>query len=323
MIATTYKPDWSFVRKYSGVYQLNPAGDVVAHYRDNIPSWVIRPYDENDFLEQGINDWGSHKKGDSFDFWASGLLWIAPSNDRLEMTEDTRYVYDSDSNQVVAMVMVHPIRSGGELSLAGAFKATPEGISYYDLRQYDLMSGIAASGVVKSKITARAGSNYFTAMELIYPFSVNNQTKYVWFVPVYYQSTNSNLIGLAGLGIVDAQSADKVVVEYTGAGVSGEKLIEQTKESFRALYATAAGTGKPTFGALNCTLVAKYDFYTKDGNTRQWLVVKIATGEREVLVRSDMLDDLTLLKIQELKKGDSFGLEVDDNGVVKNIFFFK
>ncbi|MFA5009466.1 MAG: hypothetical protein WC534_02750 [Candidatus Paceibacterota bacterium] len=317
LVLTAYHPDMNFVRRYDGVYQIDQHGEVVDHLKKDIPSWMIKPYDEQAFLEQGIQDWGSHKRGDSFDFWAGGFLSIPPSNDRLEMNEDTRFIYDPDTNQIVAMVMVNPIRDSGSLSLAGAFKATSEGITYYDLRNYDLMSGVTASGVVKSKITARSGSNYYTACELLYPIKVNNETKYAWFVPIYYQNAANNQIGLAGLGIVDAQSADKVVVEYTGEGISGEGFIKKTKESFQALYGQNENTVSYT-GAIDITFLSRYDPYVTNGNTREWIIVSTVSGERTFLVQSELLSDQTMLKIQQAKPGDVFALEIDGN-VVKKI----
>lgn len=316
---TAFRPDLGYVRKYAGVYQIDEHGEVIEHYQDNVPKWMLKPFDEDGFLEAGIRDWGEHKRGDGFDWLAGGLLWVAPSNDRLQITEDTRYVYDPDTDQVVAMVMVNPIREKGELSLAGAFKATSDGITYYDLRKYDLMSGVAASGVVKSKITARSGSSYYTAMELLYPVKVNNQTKYVWFVPIYYKSESSKLIGLAGLGIVDAQSADKVVVEYTGEGVTGESLIKKAKESFRNLYESNGQSNQLSSGSFNATFVSKYDFYTKEGSARGWIVVGTTNGNRELLIRSDLLTDSSMLKIQKIKPGDILEIEIDENNVVKKI----
>ncbi|MBP6914400.1 hypothetical protein KBB74_02810 [Candidatus Parcubacteria bacterium] len=316
-VLTTYKLNTFFVRKYSGLYNIDKNGDIIQKYdTSNIPNWVIEPYDEGNFLEKGITDWGGHKRGNEFDLWAGGFLWIPPSNDRLAITEDTRYVYDPDTNQIVAMVMVHPIREKGELSLAGAFKVTPKGIYYYDLRSYDLMSGIAASSVVKSKITARASSDYFTAMELIYPLKVGNETKYVWFVPIYYTNPNSNVIGLAGLGIVDAQSADKVIIEYTGEGVTGEKLIKKAKESFRNLYGEKRLVSANEDGLINGTIVYKLIPYVKDGNTRQWLTIKTSAGYEDFLINSNLLDDETLLKIQKLEAGKSIQFKVDNNNIV-------
>jgi hypothetical protein len=321
MIMTTYQPDSFFVRKYSGIYELNPRGDVINKYDRDIPKWIIEPYDEQVFLEQGIADWGNHRRGDGFDLWAGGVLGIAPSNDRLAITEDTRYVYDPDTDQIIAMVMVHPIRDKGELSLAGVFKVTSKGIFYYDLKQYDLMSGIAASSVTKSKITARANSNYFTAMELLYPLQVDNQTRYAYFVPIYYTNVNSNVIGLAGLGIVDAQSADKVIVEYTGEGVTGETLIKKAKESFRNLYRTGGTTGGvPTVsGTINGTLINKYEPYVKNGNTQQWVYVKTKSGYAEYLIRSDLLNDPAMLKIQKLQPGETVELSVDNSNIVSSV----
>jgi hypothetical protein len=148
---------------------------------------------------------------------------------------------------------------------------------------------------------------------------VNNQTKYVWFVPIYYRSESSRLIGLAGLGIVDAQSADKVVLVYTGEGVTGESLIKRAKESFRNLYDSNGQSQQLSSGSFNATFISKYDFYTKEGSTREWIVVKTTNGERELLIRSDFLTDASILKIQKIKPGDVLEIETDENNVVKKI----
>lgn len=315
-VLTTFKKDMFFVRKYTGLYELDKEGDVIQKYDNtNIPKWIIEPYDENNFLEKGISDWGGHKRGTGFDIWAGGFLWIPPSNDRLAITEDTRYIYDPDSDQIVAMVMVHPIREKGELSLAGAFKVTPQGIFYYDLKSYDLMSGIAASSVVKSKITARASSDYFTRMELLYPLKVGNETKYVWFVPIYYTNPNSNVIGLAGLGIVDAQSADKVIIEYTGEGVTGETLIKKAKESFRNLYGQGKGIILDS-DTIKGTILSKSAPYVKNCNTKQWLLIKTSSGNEEFLIDSAILDDWTLLKANKLREGETIEFKADNYNIV-------
>ncbi|GMX58554.1 MAG: hypothetical protein MCSN_2080 [Candidatus Microsyncoccus archaeolyticus] len=315
-VLTTFKKDIFFVRKYTGLYELNKEGDVIQKYDNtNIPKWIIEPYDENNFLEKGIADWGAHKRGTGFDLWAGGFLWIPPSNDRLAITEDTRYIYDPDSNQIVAMVMVHPIREKGELSLAGAFKVTPQGIFYYDLKSYDLMSGIAASSVVKSKITARASSDYFTRMELLYPLKVGNETKYAWFVPIYYTNPNSNVIGLAGLGIVDAQSADKVIIEYTGEGVTGETLIRKAKESFRNLYGQGKGVVLDS-DTIKGTILSKTPPYVKDCNSKQWLLIKTSSGNEEFLIDSAILDDKTLLKANKLQVGETIEFKADNYNII-------
>jgi hypothetical protein len=307
------------VRKYSGVYLLDQKGDVIQKYETNVPSWLIKPYDEQGFLEAGIADWGSHRRGDGFDLFAGGFLNTPPSNDRLAITEDTRYVYDPDTQQIVALVMVHPIRENGERSLTGVFKATSKGVYYYDLSKYDLLSGVAASGTVKSKLTAGAGTNYETAMELIYPLKVNNQTRYVWFVPIYAHTTGTGLITLAGLGIVDAQSQDKVVVEYTGNGIGGEALIRKAKESFRNLYRSDSASSASISGEINGTVSIKYEPYVKDGNTRQWFTVSTSSGKYTYLARDDFLDDETILKIQKIETNQEIRFEADNNNIVKKI----
>ena len=303
MAMTSYVVDWLGVRHYNGIYLLDQQGNIIAHYKDEIPNWLIQPFDEESFLEGGIAAWGGHKRGDGFDLFAGGFLWIPPSPDRLAISEDTRYVYDPDTGQVVALIMIHSVREKGELSLAGAFKVTSKGIFYYDLKGYNLMSGNAASGIIQSKITARTGTRYFTAMELIYPLKVKNETKFVWFIPVYFENLETHQIGLAGLGLVDAQAADKVIIEYTGEGITGPTLIKKAKESFRALYGEKV---VPETRQVTGKVLEIYPPYIKNGNTHQWILLETSKGERlEVLLNTEILSDEEWLKIQKLKIGDT------------------
>ena len=54
--------------------------------------WMTQIYDE-DWLENMINEFGGFRRGNGFDYFAGGFLWIVPpSQDRFQMTEDTRYV---------------------------------------------------------------------------------------------------------------------------------------------------------------------------------------------------------------------------------------
>jgi hypothetical protein len=316
---TTYRTNMLGVREYSGVYVIDQGGNIIDHHVKDLPAWLIQPFDEQSFLEGGVDSWGGTKRGGGFDVLAEGFLWIPPSQDRLAIAEDTRYIYDPDLKQVVAMIMIYPVRDGGDLSLAGAFKVTPKGISYYDLKQHNMMSGKVAGGIVKSKITARAGTNYFTAMELLYPVRVGDSTRYAWFVPIYFQSQDGGgLMGLAGLGLVDAQEPNKVTIQYTGEGVTGATLVRRAKQSFRTLYGEAA---VPTsdLKTVDGELVEKQEPYTREGNTRQWLTVETSEGRLDVLVKAELLSDAELLKIQKAKVGDTLTLDVDRDNVVRRV----
>lgn len=314
---TKFYLDMMSVRHYAGIYQIDENGAIINEYQSNFPSQMIKIYDEDNFLEAGISDWGNYRKEGGFDLFAGGCLWIPPSNDRLEITEDTRYIYDSDTKEIVAINMVNPIRDNGKLSLAGAFKTNSSGIYYYDLRDFNLMSGYSASSIVESKITARSGSTYSTAMELIYPIVINGETRYAWFVPIYYKSENTGLRGLAGLGIVDAQSPDKVAIVYTGDGSTGTELIHQAKEAFKSLYFD--GTPYSSLEMINATLISMYDPYVKEGNTMRWIIINTELGINEALVDSSVLSNEQLLDIQKLQIGDSFELKINNNNIVERV----
>jgi len=318
---TSYHPNAGFVWEYNGVYQLDKQGNIINHFIDQVPSYMAKPYDE-EFLERGIKDRGGYNRGGSYDFWAGGFFWISPSNDRTDISEDTRVVYDPDTKQPVAMVMVHPIReNGGRLSLAGTYVADSKGIRYHDLSTFNLMSGNAASGIVQSKITARSGTTLTTAGELLYPICrINNQTIYGWVVPIYYNNPNGQ-IGLAGVGIVNAQSANDVIIKYTENGVSGMLLYKEARESFESLYKGSGFIKTTTNSSINVTMVAKYEPYVTNGNTRQWIIVSIGQDKVPCLIKNEEISDQEMLKIQQLKEQDKFTITIDDNNIIKNINF--
>lgn len=233
---TTYKPTMRGVHEFGGLYLLTPGGRFEEKYTKKIPSWLIQPYPETEFLEEGIKDWGEYRDGDSFSYWAESSIFSPASSDRVQMSEDSRYILNPDTNRIEIMTMVHPVRDRGELTLAGVFMTTSDEITYYDLSKYNLMSGVAAGNAVQSKLQNPNTGKYFTAMELLYPINISdNETKHAYFVPIYF-SGNDGYIKLEGLGIVDAQNANNVVVEYAGNGLTGTELVRKTKESFRALF---------------------------------------------------------------------------------------
>ena len=321
MAMTTYRLEINGVHTYTGVYLMDQRGNIIDFYSGEVPNWLIQPFDEQGFLEKGVSDWGSNRKDEGLDFWAGGMLWVAPSNNRIEMTEDTRYIYDPDTQSVVAIAMTHPIRDDGELSLAGAFKATSSGITYYDLSQYNLKSGDTAGDTLLRQINARAGTEYFTEMELLYPLKVGNTIKQVWFVPIYFRNTESDLIGLAGLGLIDAQASNIMAIEYTEGGLTGASLVEKAKDSFIAV-SSGISDESPTIQSQTTkgTLVAQLPSYTRSGTTCQWLTVNTQEGNINILVKANAdLTDAEMFIVQSLKIGDTISFVVDDQMVVKEI----
>jgi hypothetical protein len=91
-----------------------------------IPNWMSYVYDEV-CIENMIDEKGSLLRGDGFDYFAGRFLWIIdPSQDRFQMTEDTRYVVDTETDDVVALVCVNPAEK--QRTMAGVLKATREGV---------------------------------------------------------------------------------------------------------------------------------------------------------------------------------------------------
>ncbi len=80
------------------------------------PKWITQAYSE-EWLERQVTRWGSYRRGSGFDLFAGGFLWfIAPSNDRLEMSEDTRYILNPENTDRRG---IHMCSSNNKFKCAG------------------------------------------------------------------------------------------------------------------------------------------------------------------------------------------------------------
>jgi len=261
VLTATNVEQWSFVTLPKGVYVYNEYGQVEEFYSmKDMPDWVTQRYDEG-WLESMINAWGGHKRGDGFDVWAGGFLWIPASTNRVEMSDDTRWIIDPDSNQIVAIVSVDPV--GQVQTMSGVFKATKEGILYYDVSTLGIKSGLQAQNVVGSHILKTTTGLFEPQMPLMY--MING--RYAWFVPINWHVTEKEAqseqetIKLAGLAIVDAVDLDHYSMVMTSEGYQGAALVAEAKRKF------LSGEVVPqTEKTVSGTIEAKFS-YVNNGNT--------------------------------------------------------
>jgi len=263
-IVARYEVGFDLIRRYAGLIIYDSKGDVIESYSTlpTVPNWVTQVYDE-DWVEGMINEWGGLRRGASFDYWAGGFLWVVPpSRDRVHMSEDTRYIVDPETGDVVAMVMVHPVAS--ERTLAGVFKATREGIFFYDYSQDRYISGITAEDIVEGKLPKPATGLYYAEMPLLYPVEVSDGVfRLAWYVPIYWREgtrTADETIYLAGFAIIDALDINTVVINIAGGGLSSEQLVRSTRLDFLKLF------GAVTYVKLDTTVVDRQE-YVRDGIT--------------------------------------------------------
>ncbi len=274
-VLARYRVGFDLIRRYNGLLIYGPNGEVVNEYSrlSDVPNWVTQVYDE-DWLENMINEWGNFRRGESFDYWAGGFLWIIPpSRDRVEMSEDTRYILDPDTGDLIAMVCLNPVTS--ERTLAGIFKATRQGIFFYDYSKNNYISGVTAQDVVEGKLPKPAAGYYYATMPLLYPVQVGEgDFRLAWYVPIYWSETaerrEGETIYLAGFAIVDAQNINYISIKMTGGGMKGEELVRSTRTEFLGLF------GKITYIELNTTVLNKSE-YVKDGVTHIVLHVDNST----------------------------------------------
>jgi hypothetical protein len=222
-----------------------------------------------------IDEFGNFRRGNGFDYFAGGFLWIIPpSQDRFQMTEDTRYVVDPETNDVVALVCVNPAEN--QRTLSGVFKATREGVLYYDLKQLNYISGLTAEDLVEGRLPKPATGNYYAVMPLLYTVEVTpGNNRLAWYVPIYWneQSGESDeTIYLAGFAIIDAQDTNKIASTINQEGITSKELVQQTRLEYTKLF----GVNIITDIEVSANVLNTYE-YVQDGSTHIILNINNAT----------------------------------------------
>jgi len=262
-VVTRYNVGLDLIKRYETPIIYHSQGNLSQETKSisEIPLWITQIYDES-WLEEMINEMGCFRRGEGFDYWAGGFLWvIPPSRERFQMTEDTRYIMDPESSDVVALVCVNPV--GNQRTLAGVFKATRSGIFFYDFRAYNYISGITAEDMVEGRLPKPAAGMYDAEMPLLYPVNVLGNIRLAWYVPIYWREGTweaEETIYLAGFAIVDAAEANKIAITINGEGLTSRQLIQNTRLDFVKLFGTVG------LIQLNTTVVGKYEF-VEDGTT--------------------------------------------------------
>lgn len=278
-VVTQYNLGFDFIKRYEAPTAYDAHGNLVASPQglSDVPSWITQVYDEA-WLEEMINEMGTFSRGGAFDYFAGGFLWIVPpSQDRFEITEDTRYVVDPASTDVVALVCVNPVEN--QRTLSGVFKATPSGIQYYDFKQSNYISGLTAEDLVEGRLPKPATGTYTAIMPLLYTVDIGGGTqRLAWYVPIYWyegydESGNGDeTVYLAGFAVVDAQDTNKISLAINEEGISSEQLVRQTRLDFIKLFGGTVNADS----TVNAKVVKSFQ-YVQNGLTHIVLNLNDAT----------------------------------------------
>lgn len=293
-----------------GVLAERPAGPIIYYqgqtptYYDTIndaPDWLPRAYSE-DWLERQVDRWGSHRRGAIFDFWAGGILWVPPSNDRLEMSEDVRYILNPDSMKIEALVVAHPIVA--ELSLKGVFRGTATGVVFHDYSDRNFIAGQAAIDNIVGSLTKPSQGHYEGAMPLLYPITIGNETKWTWYCPIYFyrtvtdESTVVTNIELHSLAMIDATDARTYFIQDSAGGYIGEELVQMTKAGYAELFGASIDTPTGNETVITSDVLGRW-IYDDDGTSN--IVLQTNSTEAEFIIGTvddmnytDWLDLLTI-----------------------------
>ena len=303
VLTATQVQQWTFVAQPKGVYVYNELGQVENSYSMNqMPDWATQRYDEG-WLKGMISVWGATRRGNGFDVFARGFAWIPASTNRVEISDDARWIVVPDTNKITALV---PVDFVGEVqTMAGMFKTVDNGIEYYDTTGLDIKSGLQAQNVVESHILMPTTGAYEAEMPLIYPVNGEN----AWFVPIYWrtaqgQSTSEQAtIKLTGLGIVDAVDLDHYTIVMTGEGYQGAALVAEAKRRFEI------GTVQPSNEkTVTGTLDDRFS-YVNSGNT----IYVLTINQTDYAARTQNLDFATVGRIEKLHVGESVTIIVNSN----------
>ena len=267
-VVTRYEFGFDLVRRYATPLAYDSQGVLVNEPIDRaeIPDWMSQVYDEV-WIEDMVNEMGGLRRSEGFDYFAGGFLWIvAPSRDRFEMTEDTRYVVDPETEEVVALMCVNPI--GNQRTLSGVFKATRESVVFHDFKTLNYISGMTAEDLIEGRLPKPATGNYYAVMPLLYSVEVApGNFRLGWYIPVYWYENSGEFdydetIYLAGFAIVDAQDTNKIALTINEEGITSEQMVRQTRIDFIKLF----GSGEETNIKLTANVLNSYN-YVLDGLT--------------------------------------------------------
>jgi hypothetical protein len=317
-VVARYHVGFDLIRRYAGLVVYDSEGSVIQSYLElqSVPVWATQVYDE-DWMEHMINEWGTFRRDESFDYWAGGFLWIIPpSRDRVEMSEDTRYIVDPETDSIVAMVMVNPVAS--ERTLAGVFKATKEGLFFYDYQQEKYISGITVEDIVEGKLPKPAAGYYNAEMPLLYPIEIAEGVfRLAWYTPIYWREgtgTPDETIYLSGFAIIDALDINTVTINLAGSGLSSEQIVRTTRLDFMKLF------GAVTSVHLD-TVVEDRQEYVRSGVSH--VVLRVANVTYQWIEATP--DDLPSEQWYELlltEMGDTITADIEKRGDTWTIIDF-
>jgi hypothetical protein len=273
-VVTRFNIGFDLVKRYETPAAYDSQGNVQYEPKkaSDIPEWMTQVYDE-DWLENMINEMGGFRRGSGFDYWSGGFLWIIPpSRDRFQMTEDTRYIVAPETSDVVALVCVNPV--GNQRTLSGVFKATREGVLFYDFSLSNYISGMTAEDLVEGRLPKPATGSYYAMMPLLYEVEISpGNNRLAWYVPIYWYEESGQedeTVYLSGFAIVDASDTNKIALTINAEGITSEQLVRKTRLDFIKLF------GVTTYLELNASVLGKYE-YVEEGTTHIVLHLDNAT----------------------------------------------
>jgi Ca2+/Na+ antiporter len=273
-VVTRFNIGFDLVKRYETPVAYDSQGSVQYEPKkaSDIPEWMTQVYDE-DWLENMINEMGGFRRGSGFDYWSGGFLWIIPpSRDRFQMTEDTRYIVAPETSDVVALVCVNPV--GNQRTLSGVFKATREGVLFYDFTLSNYISGMTAEDLVEGRLPKPATGSYYAMMPLLYEVGISSgNNRLAWYVPIYWYEESGQedeTVYLSGFAIVDASDTNKIALTINAEGITSEQLVRKTRLDFIKLF------GVTTYLELNASVLGKYE-YVEEGTTHVVLHLDNAT----------------------------------------------
>ncbi len=234
-------------------------GEVLQSYSqdeiDQAPSYAVQVYSEW-WLEEMVDIWGLYRDTrttSNVNFFA----WFPrASNDRFEISDDTRYIVDPDNtDNIIAVIATNPINT--DKSLHGLLVVKPNNFTYFDLRDSGYISLITARKLAEGLIVAPSGGWHESGMPIPYALNTTVGARMAWYVPVYW--TDGSIYRLAYFTIIDAKDVNVIATTDATTGISGEEIVKQTRIKY------AANFGGDDEDNYQLATIVKKGFYIENG----------------------------------------------------------
>ncbi len=257
--------------------------EIIAHYDDpqEYPPYVIQPWSE-EWFEYMLYVWGQKRDTrftNDVNYFAGNGFFRRKSIDRFEISEDTRYIKNPDTDNIISLTATNPI--GARNTLDGLFVTSHEGFKYYSLKSRGYISTSTAGNIAQGLPSARSGGFYSSVMPIFYVLNTTVGKRACYYIPIYWISNTRDISRLSHFAIIDALDTSKVVLEEIGEYTDISKIIERARIRYKNQFEAEDDT---IYNLKTGTLIKKA-YYISNGFTIY--VLNISFNDEYIIASAD------------------------------------